>query len=79
MSGKKVARITALDPAGPSFENAEMDVALRLNSEDARFVDVVHTDVQYYGFTGPLGDVDFYVNAGKHQPGCPSRKDERKV
>lgn len=73
LTSKKIGRITALDPAGPSFEHPQMPIDMRLNREDADFVDVIHTDIQYYGFTAPLGHVDFYPNFGKEQPGCPAR------
>lgn len=73
-SGKKVGRITALDPAGPAFENPAMGPDLRLCENDADFVDIVHTDIQLYGYTAPIGHVDFYPNGGKHQIGCPLRE-----
>ncbi|RZB38692.1 Lipase domain containing protein, partial [Asbolus verrucosus] len=67
-TGKKLGRITATDPTGPSFERAVAES--RLSKQDAEFVDVVHTDMGYYGATRPLGHVDFYVNGGRNQPGC---------
>ncbi|KAJ2938888.1 hypothetical protein O0L34_g17699 [Tuta absoluta] len=42
LTGKKVGRISGLDPAGPCFGNVGKD--LRLKSTDADFVDVIHTD-----------------------------------
>lgn len=69
-TAKKVHRITALDPAGPSFERAEIDGNLRLSDADATLVDVIHTDVGHYGFNGSIGHVDFYPNGGTNQPGC---------
>ncbi|XP_017768412.1 PREDICTED: lipase member H-A, partial [Nicrophorus vespilloides] len=66
-TGKKVGRITALDPALPKFEGAPAECGLHV--EDAEFVDVVHTDVGHYGYTRPAGHVDFYPNGGKDQPG----------
>ena len=66
--------ILGLDPAGPVF--ARRPRKARLDSSDARFVDVIHTSFNYLvGIMGRCGDVDFYVNGGGKQPGCwPKRK-----
>ncbi len=41
-------------------------------------MDVIHTDMGEmvltngaFGMKRPTGTVDFYVNGGKNQPGCP--------
>ncbi|KAJ8917666.1 hypothetical protein NQ315_005113 [Exocentrus adspersus] len=68
-TSRKLGRITALDPAGPKFDKFDINTKIFIN--DADFVDVVHTDIQYYGYTRPAGHVDFYPNSGKHQNGCP--------
>ena len=61
--------ILGLDPAGPVF--ARRPRKARLDSSDARFVDVIHTSFNYLvGIMGRCGDVDFYVNGGGKQPGC---------
>ena len=39
--------ISALDPAGPLFEDYEIDV--RLDATDANYVDVIHTDGDNFG------------------------------
>ncbi|XP_026752843.3 pancreatic lipase-related protein 3-like isoform X2 [Galleria mellonella] len=65
---KKVARIAALDPAGPCFGNASS--VNRLNKEDAEYVDVIHTNAGILGLIEPVGHKDFYANGGKSQPGC---------
>ena len=60
-----------IDPAGPDFYDSPVDD--RLDSSDALFVDVIHTDgaprVQSgFGHLKPLGHVDFYPNGGSSQP-----------
>ena len=66
--------IVGLDPAGPVF--ARRPRKARLDSTDARFVDVIHTSFNYLvGIMGRCGHVDFYVNGGGKQPGCwPKRE-----
>ncbi|CAL4104908.1 unnamed protein product, partial [Meganyctiphanes norvegica] len=77
---KPIARITGLDPAGPSFFNKPS--TMKLDKTDADFVDVIHTNggegvgviraffTSTYGYLTPLGHVDFYPNGGRMQPGC---------
>ncbi|XP_034230218.1 pancreatic triacylglycerol lipase-like [Thrips palmi] len=75
-AGQRIAglgRITGLDPAEPYFQG--MPTSVRLDTSDARFVDVIHTDgtsifLLGYGMSQPCGHVDFYPNNGKEQPGC---------
>ncbi|XP_043593538.1 pancreatic triacylglycerol lipase-like [Bombus pyrosoma] len=63
----RLTRITGLDPAGPLFYVLNH----RLTSEDADFVDIIHTDAGFYGITLRSGHVDFYPNGGhRPQPGC---------
>nr|CAH7728370.1 unnamed protein product [Callosobruchus chinensis] len=64
----KVDRIMGLDPAGPFFTVKNLDN--RLDSTDAKFVQVVHTNDGFLGFSGQLGHADYYPNGGKTQPGC---------
>lgn len=66
--GMKLGRITGLDPAGPKFTNEEKD--FRLDESDASYVDVIHTNAGFLGTSQRVGDIDFYPNGGKHQPGC---------
>ncbi|XP_065069259.1 phospholipase A1-like isoform X4 [Rhopilema esculentum] len=71
--GHVISRITGLDPAGPVF--AREPSKARLDSTDARFVDVIHTSFLYFvGIKDRSGDIDFYVNGGGAQPGCGLNK-----
>lgn len=54
-----------------------MDPLVRLDVTDAKFVDAVHSNAApiFLGGLGmpePVGHVDFYLNGGQTQPGCPS-------
>lgn len=62
-----LGRITALDPAEPLF--TDTDILVRLDRNDAKFVDVVHTDTLPLtrgglGMPTAIGHVDFYPNGG---------------
>lgn len=64
-----IGRITGLDPAGPCFSYAFHDQ--RLDKMDAKYVDVVHSNMLVQGVIEPLGHADFYINGGgPQQPGC---------
>lgn len=65
-------RITGLDPAFPLFYNSSNNK--ELNKEDAKFVDIIHTDAGIFGGPVSTGHADFYPNGGRRpQPRC---KDE---
>lgn len=67
--GMFLPRVTGLDPAFPLYLLG--DPSNRLSSNDAQFVDVIHTDGGVLGNPYPLGDADFYPNGGRPlQPGC---------
>jgi len=69
----KFGRISALDAASPLFESYP---GSHLITEDATFVDAIHTSAGtniltgQLGFTKPVGHVDFYPNGGAKQPHC---------
>ncbi|XP_063827804.1 lipase member H-like [Ostrinia nubilalis] len=65
-TGAQVRRITALDPAGPLWGGDRE----RLVETDARYVEVMHTNTLFLGFTDPCGHADFYPNGGRSMPGC---------
>ena len=60
--------LIGLDPAMPFFVTVDKDN--KLDSSDAEFVDVIHTNAFVQGKIETSGDVDFYVNGGINQPGC---------
>ncbi|CAF0991636.1 unnamed protein product [Rotaria magnacalcarata] len=71
----QLARISGLDPAGPFF--AGKKTIVRLDKDDAKFVDVIHSNTEIalglgLGITEETGHIDFYPNGGQTQPGCPS-------
>ena len=72
-TGKSIARIFALDPAGPGFEPTPVlgDKPLdeRLDAGDAVRVVALHT-TSILGYDDPLADLDLYVNPDTpFQPG----------
>ncbi|GLV32687.1 uncharacterized protein CBL_00606 [Carabus blaptoides fortunei] len=70
--GIKVGRITGLDPALPFFATLKAD--WKLDSSDADFVDIIHTNSGIYGKVEATGHIDFYVNGGTFQPACANHK-----
>ncbi|XP_011498556.1 PREDICTED: pancreatic triacylglycerol lipase-like [Ceratosolen solmsi marchali] len=64
----KVNYIVGLDPALPLFSFA--GVGSRISTEDAKQVEIIHTNAGFLGFLAPIGDADFYPNGGKRQVGC---------
>lgn len=64
-----IPRITGLDPARPCFSQGERLDGLQ--SGDAEFVDIIHSNPGVLGIAIRLGDVDFYPNGRwSLQPGC---------
>ncbi|XP_026728616.1 phospholipase A1-like [Trichoplusia ni] len=66
VTGKKPARLTGLDPAGPCYRS--LGTENKLWKTDAEKVDVIHTNIDGFGIAEALGHVDFYVNGGEFQP-----------
>jgi hypothetical protein len=61
--GKKVGRVTGIDPAGPFMKLLKPQD--RLSRSKGTFVDNVHTQSELFGTAVPLGHLDFYANGGK--------------
>ncbi|XP_026315857.1 pancreatic triacylglycerol lipase-like [Hyposmocoma kahamanoa] len=74
MTSGRFERSTGLDPALPLF--ATSDNRKKLDSGDAKFVDVLHTNALEKGKLEPSGTVDFFANGGMMQPGCKTSKDQ---
>ncbi|ODM89345.1 Lipase member H [Orchesella cincta] len=67
--GRKLARVTGLDPAGPLFQ--KLPVGQKITKDDAEFVDIYHTAAGTLGISAFTdGHVNFIPNGGHHQPGC---------
>jgi len=69
----RVPRITGLDPAYPGFSME--DPSTRLDTTDAAFVDIIHTNSNTLvdgglSFPFSIGHVDFWPNGGSKQVGC---------
>lgn len=58
----RLERIIALDPARPLIRPGNQN---RLDTGDARAVQVIHTNAGYYGEGGRIGHIDFCVNGGR--------------
>lgn len=57
-----------MDPAMPLYLLLKSD---RLNKNDAKLVDIIHTCGGLLGLVEAIGHVDFYPNGGSlPQPGC---------
>ncbi|XP_045447678.1 inactive pancreatic lipase-related protein 1-like [Melitaea cinxia] len=72
----KLDRISGLDPALPLF--ATINKTRKLDSSDAQFVDVLHTNALAKGKFEASGHADFYPNGGIMQPGCMSTENQTK-
>ncbi|XP_024893850.1 phospholipase A1 member A-like [Temnothorax curvispinosus] len=62
----RMHRIIGLDPARVLVR---LGLVNRLNTGDADFVEVMHTNAGGHGEVGRVGDVDFFMNGGTMQPG----------
>ena len=69
----RIERIIGLDPARPLIKPG---IGNRLDSGDAKSVQVMHTNAGYYGEGGRVGHVDFCINGGKRQPYCSNTASE---
>merc|ERR1712083_679544 len=83
LSGKQVARVTGLDPAGPLFVQNNYGLHnYEIGRDSGAFVDIIHsngdlnphaisithpTTSAHFGDLHALGDVDFYPNGGRNQ------------
>ena len=63
----QMAHIIALDPAAPCFEDYKLRSVQR---DDAKLVQVIHTDVEWFGYRLKIGHIDVYPNNGSNQPQC---------
>ena len=74
---QKIGRITGLDPSGLFFVDTPR--SNRLDSTDANFVQVVHTNGGMFGFLGKCGHADFFANCGSIQRSCNMQEGVYKI
>lgn len=75
LTGKRISKIIALDPAGPIFETIIRTNDNKLCKTDAVIVEALHTDGRVFGYLKPRGTIDIYFNGGTPiQPGCIEEK-----
>ncbi|KAJ8928299.1 hypothetical protein NQ314_019154, partial [Rhamnusium bicolor] len=60
--------IVGLDPALPLYSVANTND--RLDTTDAQFVQIIHTNGGLLGFASSIGHSDYFPNGGRLQPGC---------
>lgn len=68
LTGQKISRLTALDPAGPCFDSKKKEHNIRFGLAD--YVEIYHCNAGLLGSDKTYGDVDFFVNNGMYQPVC---------
>ncbi|CRL07959.1 CLUMA_CG020953, isoform A [Clunio marinus] len=66
----EVPRVYSLDPAGPGFENHNIDGFEPISKTDAKYVQIIHTCGGVAGMIHRVGHIDFFPNGGTHHPGC---------
>jgi len=66
----ELGAVVGLDPAGDIFEKDADALPFSINSDDAKFVEIIHTSGGKMGLQRAAGDADFYVNGGSSQPEC---------
>ncbi|XP_023016093.2 lipase member H [Leptinotarsa decemlineata] len=66
--GGSCDQVIGLDPVGIGFHIIE--ASQRLSTSSGKFVHVIHTNGDQFGYYQPLGHADYYPNGGKKQPGC---------
>ena len=64
--------VSGLDPASPYYTDRDPEV--RLDPTDAKYVDVIHTNLPIIGTEQRVGHIDFFPNGGSVQPGCFTNK-----
>ncbi|XP_065205841.1 lipase member I-like [Planococcus citri] len=66
----KFPRITGIDPANDGFFEDYATDKYTLTKEDAKLVDVIHSNAGINGVLPPMGHIDWYPNGGIFQPQC---------
>ncbi|EAT41377.1 AAEL006970-PA [Aedes aegypti] len=66
---KRQYKIIGLDPARPLIEKHASN-RFRLTKDDAKVVQIIHTNAGFLGQSSFTGTIDFCINGGQTQPYC---------
>ncbi|XP_065095347.1 phospholipase A1-like [Ochlerotatus camptorhynchus] len=73
---KRQYKIIGLDPARPLIEKHASN-RFRLTKDDAKVVQIIHTNAGFLGQSSFTGTIDFCINGGQTQPYCTGNSIKR--
>lgn len=67
----RINTIVGLDAADIGNVN---DPSTRLDASDADYVELIQTEIEFWGIPAPIGHANFYPAGGISQPNCGGSK-----